>query len=145
MFTKEKLKASLLDSIEQIFKQPESTIFQKPVDLQAVPRYIDIIKTPIDLGTIKKNILYDAYVEPWQYINDIRLMFNNACTFNKKNTLVHIYATQVSKLRFGKHFFIITAHSIDIDQEINIHIIYSVLPNSFLNYLTAQLTKQWKI
>jgi E1A/CREB-binding protein len=97
IFSKEILKDSLLASLHKLYEVPESTIFQSPVDVIAMPRYGDVIKNPIDLGTIRHKVLCNEYSEPWEYINDIRLMFSNAWTFNKKNTFVYIYCTQVNK------------------------------------------------
>jgi E1A/CREB-binding protein len=75
---------------------PESTLFQTPVNIQVVPKYKDVISNPIDLGKIKENLLNGIYDEPWKYLDDVRLMFDNAWLFNKKDTIIYWYCTKVT-------------------------------------------------
>jgi E1A/CREB-binding protein len=96
IFSQEKLEAALCKSIKQLIDMPEAYLFLKPVDLIKVKRYKEVIKHPIDLGTIKQNIENGIYHEPWQYINDIRLMFTMAWTFNRKNTYVYMNCSKAS-------------------------------------------------
>lgn len=95
-FSKEDLKDALLKSVKELIDTPESYFFLNPVDLEKFKHYKEVIKHRIDLGTIKKNIENGKYEEPWQYISDIRLMFTNAWTFNRKNTYVYIYCNKAS-------------------------------------------------
>jgi hypothetical protein len=95
MFSKEELQLQLLTSLNQLLELPESYIFQQPVDSAAVPRYKFVISNPMDFGQIKMNILHNAYRDAWEYVNDVRLVFSNATTFNKKNTLVYDYSIKV--------------------------------------------------
>lgn len=86
----------MLPSLEELFAQtPESILFQTPVNLQAVPKYKDVISNPIDLGAIKGKLLSGVYDEPWKYLDDVRLMFDNAWLFNKKDTIIYGYCTKV--------------------------------------------------
>ena len=59
--------------------------------------YLDIIKNPMDFGTIKEKLLKNEYNDHIEYCDDVRLVFSNAWTFNKKGTNVYKYTTEVSK------------------------------------------------
>ena len=57
--------------------------------------YFDIIKNPMDLTTIKKKLDKGQYSTPWDYVNDVWLMFNNAWIYNKKTSRVYKWCTKV--------------------------------------------------
>lgn len=42
--------------VEKLKKVPESWAFMKPVDKRAVKDYYDVVKEPMDLGTISDNV-----------------------------------------------------------------------------------------
>ncbi|TPX68903.1 hypothetical protein SpCBS45565_g02812 [Spizellomyces sp. 'palustris'] len=65
--------------------------FRAPVDPVAlnIPTYYEIIKKPMDLSTIKKKLDQNAYSTPAEFQADVRLMLNNAITFNLPDTQVH--------------------------------------------------------
>ncbi len=68
-------------------RHPKSISFRRPVDPVALgiyPIYNQIIKNPMDLGTIKQNIDQGSYVDKDDLIRDIQLVWNNAKTFNPK-------------------------------------------------------------
>lgn len=79
------------DILEQTMQDRHSTFFLEPVDPVKlnVPTYFDIIKHPMDLGTIKEKLNSGQYTEPSQLNDDVRLMFNNCYTFNPPKTFVH--------------------------------------------------------
>lgn len=62
-----------------------------PVDAEALnlPDYYDVIKQPVDLGTIKRK--YDAkqYASVDEFRSDIILMCQNCFTYNPPDQLVH--------------------------------------------------------
>ncbi len=74
-------------------------IFNVPVDPVSlgIPTYFLIIKEPMDLGTIKKKLDRDLYQDCSQVSRDIRLVFNNAMTFNKPDTFVYTSAKGLLK------------------------------------------------
>ena len=45
--------------------------------------YHVIIKQPIDLGVIRRRLQLGAYTDPWQYVEDVNLMFANAYRYNR--------------------------------------------------------------
>jgi len=61
-----------------IFKQPVD-----PVELN-LPDYFDVVKKPMDLGTVKKKLDNSVYREVDEFIGDVRLVFDNAMLYNGK-------------------------------------------------------------
>ena len=67
-----------------------------------LPDYPQIITRPMDLRTIKEKLQAGQYTDPWGFIDDMWLMFENAWTYNRKNTRVYKMSTNLSK-EFLKH------------------------------------------
>uniref|UniRef100_A0A1X7SMB3 Bromo domain-containing protein n=1 Tax=Amphimedon queenslandica TaxID=400682 RepID=A0A1X7SMB3_AMPQE len=85
---------------EVIKQEPESYPFRQPVnpiDL-GIPDYFDVIKNPIDLSTIRKKLESGSYSDPWQFCDDMQLMFNNAWTFNKKTSRVYKFCSKLHEV-----------------------------------------------
>lgn len=98
VFKPEELRQALMPTLEKLFRQdPESIPFRQPVDAQAlgIPDYFDIVKNPIDLSTIKAKFDRQEYRDPWEYVDDVWLMFDNAWLYNRKNSRVYRYCTKV--------------------------------------------------
>lgn len=53
--------------------------FRKPVDpaVDNVPNYLDVVKKPMDLSTIKAKIYGGVYVSAGEFEKDVRLIFQN--------------------------------------------------------------------
>lgn len=60
--------------------------------------YFDIVKNPMDLSTIKRKLDTGQYQEPWQYVEDIWLMFNNAWLYNRKTSRVYKYCSKLAEV-----------------------------------------------
>lgn len=60
--------------------------------------YFDIVKNPMDLSTIKRKLDTGQYQEPWQYVDDIWLMFNNAWLYNRKTSRVYKYCSKLAEV-----------------------------------------------
>lgn len=99
VFKPEDLRQALMPTLEKLVRQdPESLPFRQPVDAQAlgIPDYFDIVTKPIDLATIKMKLDRGEYKDPWEYVDDVWLMFDNAWLYNRKNSRVYRYCTKVS-------------------------------------------------
>lgn len=86
--------------ITELFKKqhsPYSQPFCFPVDAVAlgIPHYFDVIKTPMDMTTIRKKLTDGAYEACTDFEADIRLMFNNCYTFNPPGTAVFNLGSQL--------------------------------------------------
>lgn len=108
VFKPEDLRQALMPTLEKLVRQdPESLPFRQPVDAQAlgIPDYFDIVTKPIDLATIKMKLDRGEYKDPWEYVDDVWLMFDNAWLYNRKNSRVYRYCTKVrSFLSSLQHF-----------------------------------------
>ncbi|XP_063791096.1 CREB-binding protein isoform X3 [Pseudophryne corroboree] len=101
IFKPEELRQALMPTLEALYRQdPESLPFRQPVDPQllGIPDYFDIVKTPMDLSTIKRKLDTGQYQEPWQYVDDVWLMFNNAWLYNRKTSRVYKYCTKLAEV-----------------------------------------------
>ncbi|XP_035205757.1 transcription initiation factor TFIID subunit 1-like isoform X1 [Stegodyphus dumicola] len=61
---------------------PESWPFHKPVSKKFVKEYYNVIKNPIDLDTIIKNIKAHKYSNREDFKADVELLLTNSLTFN---------------------------------------------------------------
>uniref|UniRef100_A0A8C3V2U3 histone acetyltransferase n=1 Tax=Catharus ustulatus TaxID=91951 RepID=A0A8C3V2U3_CATUS len=100
-FKPEELRQALMPTLEALYRQdPESLPFRQPVDPQllGIPDYFDIVKNPMDLSTIKRKLDTGQYQEPWQYVDDVWLMFNNAWLYNRKTSRVYKFCTKLAEV-----------------------------------------------
>lgn len=74
--------------------------FLYPIDdvIAAIPEYRTIIKQPIDLLMVKARLEDGTYEEVGQVDRDIRLLVNNATTFNPPGDAVFIAANALLQL-----------------------------------------------
>jgi len=70
--------------LQKMLKQRHAWVFSEPVDPVAldIPNYYNVIKNPMDLGTIQKKLDKTLYDTPNDFAEDVRLVFDNALTFN---------------------------------------------------------------
>lgn len=109
-----------MPTLEKLIRhEPESVPFRYPVDPQVlgIPDYFEIIKKPMDLGTIRNNLMNGKYNDPWEYVDDVWLMFDNAWLYNRKSSKVYKYCTKVS---IANDFEILKAICLSI---CNVHIL----------------------
>ncbi|KAL6659517.1 hypothetical protein ACP70R_003557 [Stipagrostis hirtigluma subsp. patula] len=73
--------------------------FLAPVDVVKLnlPDYFDIVKEPMDLGTIQKKLNAGMYSTPRDFAADVRLTFSNAMAYNPVNNDVHVMAKTLNK------------------------------------------------
>nr|XP_027061596.1 transcription factor GTE4-like isoform X1 [Coffea arabica]XP_027061597.1 transcription factor GTE4-like isoform X1 [Coffea arabica]XP_027061598.1 transcription factor GTE4-like isoform X1 [Coffea arabica]XP_027061599.1 transcription factor GTE4-like isoform X1 [Coffea arabica] len=97
-FSNQMLKncSSLLD---RLMKHKHGWVFNKPVDTVhlGLHDYFDIIKNPMDLGTVKARLSNNGYKSPKEFAEDVRLTFQNAMTYNPKGQDVHVMAEELLK------------------------------------------------
>ncbi|KAG8099877.1 hypothetical protein GUJ93_ZPchr0013g35431 [Zizania palustris] len=75
-------------------------LFHKPVDpvLYGIPDYFDVIRNPMDLGTVKKKLTNKQYSSTDQFAADVRLTFSNAMKYNPPGNHVHTIADQMNRV-----------------------------------------------
>lgn len=85
--------AVALTVVEKLMQQPLAIqLFNTPVDIEALPDYRDVVKEPMDLGTIRsrlaagqsKNDSKIAYSSPAEVLEDIKLVWNNCILYNSR-------------------------------------------------------------
>lgn len=91
--------------LSKLMKHKHAWIFNKPVDVvgMGLHDYYDIIKRPMDLGTVKSNLGKNFYSSPMDFADDVRLTFTNAMTYNPKGHDVYVMADQLL-IRFEELF-----------------------------------------
>ncbi|XP_059657315.1 transcription factor GTE10-like [Cornus florida] len=74
-------------------------VFNTPVDVVKlnIPDYFNVIKNPMDLGTVKSKLITGKYLSPLDFAADVRLTFSNAMTYNPPGNDVHIMADTLRK------------------------------------------------
>ncbi|XP_072971890.1 transcription factor GTE9-like isoform X1 [Typha angustifolia] len=85
--------------LKRLMAHPHAWVFNTPVDVVKlnIPDYFQVIKHPMDLGTVKSKITSGAYSSPWGFVSDVRLAFTNAMTYNPPGNDVHVMADVMSK------------------------------------------------
>uniref|UniRef100_A0A2P2LLM1 Uncharacterized protein MANES_10G093200 n=1 Tax=Rhizophora mucronata TaxID=61149 RepID=A0A2P2LLM1_RHIMU len=75
-------------------KHKHGYVFNTPVDVVGLQLhdYYDIIKKPMDLGSVKAKLGKHSYVSPGDFAADVRLTFNNAMKYNPKGHEVYVLA-----------------------------------------------------
>ncbi|XP_032103770.1 bromodomain testis-specific protein isoform X3 [Sapajus apella] len=79
--------------------------FYNPVDVNALGlhNYYDIIKNPMDLGTIKEKMDNQEYKDAYEFAADVRLMFMNCYKYNPPDHEVVTMARMLQDV-FETHF-----------------------------------------
>lgn len=98
--TVNKIKDLCRPIIEDLFKiQHAQAIFGAPVDPTALGLvdYFDIVKLPMDLGTIIKRLESGSYRDLNNFVFDVHLTFDNAMLYNPKNSDVHCLAKNLKR------------------------------------------------
>ena len=85
----------------ELSKQHLSIYFNEPVDAVklGIPDYLDIIKEPMDFGTVARNLENGVYSSHEEFAEHMRLVFKNAITYNvRRDNPVHIAAREMSDM-----------------------------------------------
>ncbi|XP_059156185.1 bromodomain adjacent to zinc finger domain protein 1A-like isoform X2 [Physella acuta] len=85
--------------INELIKHEDSWPFLKPVDKKLVPDYYNVIKRPMDFGTIRNKIHAFTYKRPSEMLDDVRQIFNNCIEYNNRNSPEY-----KAYFRLSKHF-----------------------------------------
>jgi len=86
--------------LDNFMEQEEVAPFLEPVDWETLglPEYPEIIKEPMDLGTIKSKLSSGKYKEPFDFTKDMRLVWENAMTFNQAGSPIYDVAQNFQRL-----------------------------------------------
>jgi hypothetical protein len=79
--------------------QQHNCVFNSPVDVvqHNIPDYYNVIKHPMDLGTVKSKLSSGEYSSPLSFAEDVRLTYSNSMTYNGKGNYYYNIAENSSK------------------------------------------------
>ncbi|CAH0520497.1 unnamed protein product [Peronospora belbahrii] len=91
------LKNRLMPLLTKLMDSEYGWTFNNPVDPVQwnIPDYFDIIKCPMDLGTIKKRLESEHYTSVEAFAGDVRLVFENCIAYNSSTNKFNIAAKQL--------------------------------------------------
>jgi hypothetical protein len=83
--------------LTRLRRQRASHWFKAPVDAEGLNLhdYHNVIRNPMDLGTVKDNLAGGRYPSHEQFAADVRLTFNNAMCYNPQGFQVHTAASNL--------------------------------------------------
>lgn len=75
--------------VNNLINDPESNEFRKPVYYKALglEDYKKIIKKPMDLNTIRRNLNKNSYENLEEVLDDIQLIWNNCKLYNEQGSV----------------------------------------------------------
>ena len=91
----EAMQRRCAEILTRLRKSKHSVWFNSPVDVEGLRLhdYHAIIRRPMDLGTVKRNLAAGRYYPSHEaFAADVRLTFNNAAHYNPPDHHVHRYA-----------------------------------------------------
>ncbi|GAB4846549.1 hypothetical protein Ancab_025554 [Ancistrocladus abbreviatus] len=120
--------------LQKLMKHKHGWVFNQPVDVKSLGLidYFEIIKQPMDLGTVKNKLNKNWYKSPKEFAEDVRLTFRNAMTYNPKGQDVHIMAEELSNIFESKW--------LDIEAEYNRKLRYGMVRDVGLPIPTSRKT-----
>lgn len=101
---KYELELRFADEILKIISSPKhwqaNQYFTHPVDPVAlnIPTYFQIIKKPMDLGTVRQKLDNGMYEKAKDFEEDVRLIFKNCFKFNPEGDYVYSRGQELEKL-----------------------------------------------
>ena len=101
--TPEKMFNELIEDIVDYCIRFDSTkLFHQPVKKKEYHDYYDIIKNPIDLGSMKNKTKRNEYSTVKRFIDDIELMVANSIIYNGDTHDVTSHARKIRELAYNK-------------------------------------------
>lgn len=96
-----KLKTKCAEVLKGLQTHQHGWVFNCPVDPVelGLPDYFDVIKKPMDLGTIQKKLDNSGYHMIEDFQSDVDLTFDNAMTYNEEGSVVYDMAKEL-KIKF---------------------------------------------
>lgn len=83
------LGSALHRIIDELMAKDTMAIFLEPVDASEVPDYSNVIKHPMDLGTMREKLRCGLYESIEELESDFTLMIRNCLLYNNKDTIFY--------------------------------------------------------
>eukprot|EP00429_Kryptoperidinium_foliaceum_P000131 CAMPEP_0176018066 /NCGR_PEP_ID=MMETSP0120_2-20121206/8685_1 /TAXON_ID=160619 /ORGANISM="Kryptoperidinium foliaceum, Strain CCMP 1326" /LENGTH=1204 /DNA_ID=CAMNT_0017351103 /DNA_START=437 /DNA_END=4051 /DNA_ORIENTATION=+ len=95
---------------DRVMTHPASVPFRRPVNAAAMKlqNYHEIVKKPMDLGTVYAQCVVGEYHSLGQVVDDVELMVSNAKRFNPVGHFVHTKADEVLSLFYKELAALVT-------------------------------------
>jgi len=86
--------------LNSIWREPDATPFHYPVNYKELGLldYPILIKTPMDLSTIRKNIKSNKYPSVKSFLDDLYLIWSNCKHYNQEDSVIYGQADRMEKL-----------------------------------------------
>ncbi|XP_061372797.1 uncharacterized protein LOC133315232 [Gastrolobium bilobum] len=91
-------KKLLLFILDRLQKKDTHGVFSEPVDPEELPDYHDIIKHPMDFGTVRKKLDGRLYTNLEQFEKDMLLICSNAMQYNSPDTIYYRQARAMQEM-----------------------------------------------
>ncbi|GAA0175923.1 chromatin/chromatin-binding, or -regulatory protein [Lithospermum erythrorhizon] len=91
-------KKLLVFILDRLQKKDTYGVFSEPVDANELPDYHEIIKKPIDFGTVRKKLDGRAYKNLEELEADILLICSNAMQYNAPDTVYYRQARSIQEI-----------------------------------------------
>ncbi|KAL5053015.1 hypothetical protein RYX36_033697 [Vicia faba] len=91
-------KKLLLFILDRLQKKDTHGVFSEPVDPEELLDYHDIVKHPMDFGTIRKKLDEGLYICLEQFENDVFLVCSNAMQYNSSDTIYYRQARAMQEI-----------------------------------------------
>eukprot|EP00548_Thalassiothrix_antarctica_P005641 CAMPEP_0194137570 /NCGR_PEP_ID=MMETSP0152-20130528/7459_1 /TAXON_ID=1049557 /ORGANISM="Thalassiothrix antarctica, Strain L6-D1" /LENGTH=1691 /DNA_ID=CAMNT_0038834663 /DNA_START=284 /DNA_END=5359 /DNA_ORIENTATION=- len=94
----QKLKVKCLDVLKALQSHQHGWVFNTPVDPVelGLPDYFEVIKRPMDLGTLKKRLENGCYHALEDFESHVNLTFENAMLYNPEGSVVFNMAKEMN-------------------------------------------------
>ena len=112
-----KLKMKCLEVLKVLQSHPHGWVFNSPVDPVelGLPDYFEVIKRPMDLGTIKKKLENGCYHSLEEFEGHVHLTFDNAMLYNPDGSVVYNMAKEMKSKFVGDYENLIRQLNIEED------------------------------
>lgn len=86
--------------LQSLFDNNDTFQFQVPVDWEkfGLFNYLEVVKKPMDLGTVRKNLKKGIYRHVEQCLEDIQLIWENSKLYNEGNQVKVFISQWIYKL-----------------------------------------------
>ncbi|KAH9295406.1 hypothetical protein KI387_038994 [Taxus chinensis] len=91
-------KNVLFTALDKFQKKDTYGVFSEPVNPEELPDYFDVIKNPMDFGTIRSNLERENYTSLEQLEKDVLLVCSNAMSYNASGTIYYRQARTIQEL-----------------------------------------------
>jgi len=129
--------------LKQIMRHQFAWPFMKPVDAVKlrIPDYYEIIKSPMDFGTVKKKLDRVDYMNAKECIEDFKLVWNNCYKYNKPGEDVVIMAEVIEKF-FNEKLSMMPPEEVEIVGKSNKPVIKPATSTTTTISTTGESTEQ---